>query len=70
MGLIDSLLNRKLKRFFTNEIEAGCYLVFGQRGSGKSTLFALAAQMNYKQLPIFSNYGYDNTYQCLNPGFD
>ena len=62
MALIDKLLNHKLKRFFSKEIEAGCYLVFGQRGSGKSTLFALAAQLNYRNLPIYSNYGYDNTY--------
>ena len=63
MSFLDFAFNRKLKKFLSQEIEPGLYLAFGQRGSGKSTLYALIAQINYKQLPVYSNYGIDNTYK-------
>lgn len=64
VALFNKLFNRKLKKFLLKELEAGCYLVFGQRGAGKSTLFAdIAYTLHSDELAIYSNYGYDNTFK-------
>lgn len=62
VAFFDKLFNHSLRKFLTSEIEAGCYLAFGQRGSGKSTLFAMVADVLHSYCDCYSNYPYDNTF--------
>ena len=55
-------MNRRLKRFVAKD--SGCFIVAGNKGSGKSTTLALFSEV-YQKLgyKVFCQYPTKNTYQ-------
>ena len=58
---LDWLFNRKIKRYI---LGVNAIYIVGSKGAGKSTLYALAAEVSKKiSQPVYSQYPYEGTYK-------